>query len=124
MEHIAFVIEDNPDISNLFSRALVAAGFQVSIIPDGKEAILRLKEESPSLIVLDMNMPYIDGGTVLTYIRATKHLKEAKVIIATADSQMSDFHCHKADLCLQKPVTFSQLRDFAERCKSNPVASN
>ena len=123
MEHIAFVIEDNPDISNLFSRALVAAGFQVSIISDGKEAILRLKEESPSLIVLDMNMPYIDGGTVLAYIRATKHLKETKVIIATADAQFGEIHHHKADLFLQKPITFSQMRDFAERCKSNTTAS-
>ena len=66
-----------------------------------------------------MHIPEVNGGDILTYIRAKEHLKETKVIIATADAQLGEFHSNRADLLLQKPVSFSQMRDFAERFKSD-----
>jgi DNA-binding response OmpR family regulator len=117
MENLAFIIEDNKDISDLFSRALASAGFQVESICDGAKAQIRLKEESPSLVILDMHLPNVNGITLFNQIRANKHLNETKVIIATADATMGDYHRDQADLLLQKPITFSQMRDFAERLK-------
>ena len=118
MEKLAFVIEDHPDISVLFLRAVVEAGFRTIIIRNGKEALARLGKEAPSLVVLDMHLPDANGGTILDFIRKQEHLAQTKVIVATADAQMSDQHQHKADLCLQKPVTFSQMRTFAQRYKN------
>jgi len=117
MENLAFVIEDHPDISNLFTRALTAAGFQTEIIQDGGEALLRLERESPSLIVLDMHLPKLNGGVILTFVRTHTHLKDTKVIVATADAQMGELYNFTADLVLQKPVTFTQLRDCAQQFK-------
>ena len=118
MENLAFVIEDHPDISVLFLRALVEAGFRTVIIRNGKEAVARREKEAPSLVVLDMHLPDANGGNILDFIREQDHLTHTKVIIATADSNLSDQHQHKADLCLQKPVSFAQMRDFAQRCKT------
>jgi CheY-like chemotaxis protein len=117
MVNLAFVIEDNKDISNLFSRALASAGFQVEAIYDGAKAQTRLKEESPTLVVLDMHLPNVNGITLFNQIRANEHLNETKVIIATADATMGKCNNDQADLFLQKPITFSQMRDFAERLK-------
>jgi CheY-like chemotaxis protein len=117
MSNLAFVIEDNKDISDLFSRALISAGFQVEPIFDGAIAQSRLEEESPSLVVLDMHMPNVNGAILFSQIRAGGHLKETKVIIATADAMMGECHKDQADLLLQKPVTFSQMRDFAMRLR-------
>lgn len=118
MKKLAFIIEDNDDISNLFSRALVEANFHAEIISDGKTALTRLEKESPALVILDMHLPDINGATLLTYIRAKEHLKETKVIVATASADSGELHHLKADLFLQKPVTFSQMRDFAVRFKT------
>jgi CheY-like chemotaxis protein len=115
MENLAFIIEDNEDVSDLFSRALTSAGFRVEAIYDGAHAQKRLDRESPMLIVLDMHMPNIDGNTLFEQIRDSEHLKGTKVIIATADATMGECHKDEVDLLLQKPITFSQMRDFAKR---------
>lgn len=115
MENLAFVIEDNLGLSSIFSRALIAAGFQVESIYDGAIAQQRLKEASPRLVTLDMHLPHVDGATLLTQIRSEVHLKGTIVIVTTADSSLGEFNNHKADLLLEKPVSFSQLRDLSAR---------
>ncbi len=118
MDNIAFIIEDNEDISKIFSKAVEAAGFQSEIIYNGKTALSRLGQEAPLLVVLDMHLPEVNGEVLLDYIRSASHLKETKVIVATADSNLSQFHQNSANLVLEKPVTFSQMRDLAKRCKT------
>ena len=117
MKNLAFVIEDNKEISELFSRALTVAGFQVEAICDGAIAQIRLEKESPTLVILDMHLPGVNGDILLTEIRTKEHLKETKVIIATADAMLGEIYNDKADLVLEKPITFSQVTDFAIRFK-------
>jgi DNA-binding response OmpR family regulator len=98
MRELAFVIEDNKDISDLFSRALASAGFQVETIDDGAKAQIRLKEERPALVVLDMHLPNVTGTTLFNQIRDNERLNETRVIIATADATMGECHNNQADL--------------------------
>jgi len=119
MENIAFVIEDDPDLSNIFTKALAAAGFQVETIGDGAIAQQRLKEVNPDLIILDMHLPHIDGAELLAQIRADERLKDIPVIITTADALLGDYHRNTADLVLVKPISFSQLRDLTIRYKKS-----
>ncbi len=115
MENIAFVIEDDQDLSNIFTEALIAAGYQVETIRDGKVAQQRLKEATPEIVILDMHLPNIDGGQLLTQIRADERLAKIRVIIATADALLGEYYEKKADLVLVKPISFSQLRDLTAR---------
>jgi DNA-binding response OmpR family regulator len=117
MENIAFVIEDDQDLSNIFTEALNAAGFQVETIRDGAIAQQRLKEEIPEIVILDMHLPNVDGGALLTQIRADERIKKTRVIIATADALLGEYYEKKADLVLIKPISFSQLRDLTARYK-------
>ena len=115
MENIAFVIEDDQDLSNIFTEALKAAGYQVETIRDGAIAQQRLKEVTPEIVILDMHLPNIDGGQLLTQIRADERLKKIRVILATADALLGEYYDKKADLVLVKPISFSQLRDLTAR---------
>jgi len=115
MDNLAFVIEDDEDLSNIFTEALKAAGFEVETIRDGKIAQNRIKEGNPELIILDMHLPNVDGPTLLTQIRAEEHLKSTRVLLATADALLGDYYREQADSVLIKPVSFSQLRDLTAR---------
>ncbi len=114
MKKIAFIIEDNIEIASIFSRALIGAGFEPDVIPNGKDALERLQYEAPHLVILDMNLPGVNGEVILDFIRSKDHLAYTKVIVATADAQFGYLQAKKADLVLEKPVTFSQMRDFAK----------
>lgn len=116
-KNLALVIEDDADLSEIFSRALQQAGFEVESILDGRAAQARLKEAVPNVIVLDMHLPFVDGPTLLRQIHADERLSKARIIIATADSAQAEFYRNMATIVMIKPITFSQLRDISARLK-------
>ncbi len=112
---LALIIEDDPDLSEIFSVSLRGGGFDTELIRDGQAAIDRLAGEPPAIIVLDLHLPHVDGATILEAIRANDRYAKTAVIIATADAQVADGLRTKADLVLLKPVGVDQLRDLAKR---------
>ncbi|HOT90266.1 MAG TPA: response regulator [Anaerolineae bacterium] len=111
----ALIIEDEEDLATIFSEALKAAGFETEIIYDGFIAANRLREVCPAIVVLDLNLPHVDGKQLLEQIRNDPRLKDTRVLIATADAGMADMIGDDADLVLLKPISFVQLRVMAER---------
>ena len=57
----ALVIEDHEDISNLFCLVLQESGFQTEIIGSGDEAISRLADVVPDVVILDLHLPGVQG---------------------------------------------------------------
>jgi two-component system cell cycle response regulator DivK len=114
-KRLAFVVEDDPDLSYIFASAVQAAGFDTEIINSGARALARLAEVTPSLVLLDLHLPHFSGVNVLRQIQSDTRLLNTRVIVATADSIQADELRDKADLVLIKPVTFSQIRDFVLR---------
>ena len=115
---LAFVIEDDEAHANLFFEALEKAGFEVEIIRDGKKALSRLADTTPTVVVLDINLPYVSGVDILRYIRRDERLVKTHVIIASANSQIAATLHNEADLVLTKPISYLQLRDLAIRFRS------
>lgn len=115
---LALIIEDDIDLASIFADALHAAEFKTEIIVDGAAAQSRLKEVVPQLVVLDLHLPHISGEILLRQIRSTPALAGIKVVIASADPITADLLSPDSDLVLVKPVSFSQLRDLAQRLKS------
>lgn len=109
----AFVIEDDKKQAEIFSEALSMADFKTEIIYDGSQAVRDLQKATPDLIVLDLHLPCISGDKILSQIQNSTHLKETKVILATADPQMANILQDKCDLVMIKPISFIQLRDLA-----------
>lgn len=115
----ALIIEDDPDLSDIFAEALGAAGFTTEIIRDGQMAMQRMEIITADVIVLDLHLPHVSGEVILDRIQQDKRFEAARVVVTTADAIMADALREKADFVLVKPISFGQLRDLAARLKPN-----
>lgn len=111
---LALVIEDDFDISVIFSKALEFAEFQTEVIDSGEQAMAYLQDVVPQMIILDLNLPGVEGKDILTMIRADERFSATHVIVATANQNPDQAIRDMADLVLIKPITFSQMRDFSQ----------
>lgn len=59
------IAEDDPLLRDLYKKKFLLAGYKIRTAKDGEEAIAAIEEEPPDLLVLDINMPVIDGFSVL-----------------------------------------------------------
>ncbi|MEO7013043.1 MAG: response regulator [Dokdonella sp.] len=75
------IIEDEPKLSALMSDYLVAAGFRTSILENGRTAVDWIRQERPDAILLDINLPGVDGLTLCRQIRA---FSEVPILMLTA----------------------------------------
>lgn len=89
------------------------AEFETETVRDGNQALARLGEIVPDLITLDLHLPKVSGEDILKEIKKDERLKDAKIIIATADTRLGEFLSPQVDKVLLKPIRFSHLRDLA-----------
>jgi DNA-binding response OmpR family regulator len=115
MGRSALVVEDNRDIAMLFSMALEEIGFAADIVSDGQAALDHIRAAPPEIVVLDLNIPKVSGVEVLHRIRADDQLSGAKVVVVSANPHMIEESYDMADLVLEKPVSYVQLRDLLRR---------
>jgi DNA-binding response OmpR family regulator len=118
---LALIVEDDEDLSIIFSEALNAAGFQTETIRNGQLALDRLHLVTPEVVSLDMHLPGVSGLDILKYIRSEKRLAMTNVVVTTADAVMAEHVRETADFVLIKPITFGQLRDLTARLSSASI---
>ena len=82
------LIEDNRDLAQGLANNLEIEGYAVDICYDGAEGLARARTTTPSLIILDLALPGIDGYRVLSSLRAEGH--DVPVLILTARSEEAD----------------------------------
>jgi signal transduction histidine kinase len=80
-------IEDNADNQRLVRRILEAHGYAVTLADDGPAGIARARETRPALILVDINIPGLDGYETTTLLRSMEHLRGVPVVAVTADSR-------------------------------------
>jgi DNA-binding response OmpR family regulator len=114
---LAVIVEDDIDLSYIFSEALLAAGFVTHTIRDGGDAIRELAYLQPNVVVLDLHLPHQPGTEVLGYIRAQEHLQGVRVVVTTADARMAELVEADADIVMIKPIGFNLLRDMSLRLR-------
>jgi two-component system, cell cycle response regulator DivK len=107
-------IEDNPDNMQLVRRAIEAIGHKLVGAPNGLEGLRLAKEFQPALILLDINLPDIDGYEVARRLRGgdDPYLKYVPVIAITANALRGD--ADKAlgagcDVYMSKPINIREL---------------
>ena len=111
----ALIIEDHLASAEVFATALSEGGYETEIIRSGQDAIDRLPNVVPDLIILDLNLPHVDGSEILKAVRRDERLVDTRVIVATTHWQGAEEVEQEADLVILKPVGFEQLRDLASR---------
>ena len=80
------VVEDDPGIREMLCRQLQAESWKVIEAQNGKEALLKLKTETPGLILSDLMMPEMDGFELVRRLKQDAQLKSIPVIVLTAKS--------------------------------------
>jgi len=84
------IVDDDPDIVELIVARLAIAGFQTRTAADGAEAIARLADFRPDAMVLDINMPGIDGFAVLDHMREQGLSSRTPTLVLTSRSAPED----------------------------------
>ncbi|MFA6546151.1 MAG: response regulator [Limisphaerales bacterium] len=77
------IVEDDPIIADLYQRKFVTEHFSVELAGDGHTAMESLKSHRPDVVLLDLQLPQINGIEVLKFIRATPELSTLPVIVFT-----------------------------------------
>ncbi len=77
------VVDDEKDYQKLVKLTLEQAGFSVTTASDGEEALVKLEKEPPALMILDLNMPRMDGYEVCRRVRSDSRLRALPIIMLT-----------------------------------------
>jgi putative two-component system response regulator len=85
-ERLVLVVDDDGLNRELMSRMVADMGYATETADDGVTALERLREQMPDLIVLDINMPLMNGFEVLEQLKVTPEWKNIPVIVVTAES--------------------------------------
>jgi signal transduction histidine kinase len=105
-------VEDLAENRNLIRRILESAGYQVIDAENALQGIEKANRLRPDLILMDINLPDLDGFTAVTRIRSFAHLSTVPIIALTARAAPDDPERAKAIGCdgyLNKPVDFDEL---------------
>lgn len=106
------VVEDNEENRDSLSRRLQRRGFEVLLAPDGKQGVEKARAEHPDLILMDMNMPEVDGWEATRQLKADDALAAVPVIALTAHAMQGDKERALAAGCADyhtKPIEFPKL---------------
>lgn len=83
-------IEDNKDNRMLVRRILLSEGFEIAEAASAEEGLIMAESDPPDLILMDINMPTLDGLTATGYIRANERLRHIPVVALTANAMRGD----------------------------------
>jgi two-component system response regulator len=117
------LVEDNPDDVLITQRAWKIGSIKnkLYVVTDGEQALEFINKEgrfhgapTPSLILLDLKMPRIDGFEVLTYLKGDERTKIIPVIVLTSSNRMDDVQKAYEIGCnnyIVKPISFEKFID-------------
>ncbi len=111
-------VEDNPDNRMLVRRILLSEDYALLEAKDGSEALNVLKNEHPDLILMDINMPDMDGYTLTATIKAMPGFERTPILALTANVMRGDKEKTLEAGCdgyIQKPLDIDQLIREVER---------
>lgn len=106
-------VEDNEDNIYLLARRLTRNGYEVLVARDGQAGIDMAVAETPDLILMDLNLPVIDGWEATRRLKAMTGVKDIPVIALTSHAMAGDDEKALAAGCDDydtKPIDFSRLQ--------------
>jgi DNA-binding response OmpR family regulator len=106
------VVDDDASIRQLTSAVFQDEGYVVRVAPDGRAALSLVEAETPRLVVLDLQMPVMDGRTFFRALRAGGYASPVLLLSAYgAESAMQELG---ADDAIEKPYDIDELLERAE----------
>jgi CheY-like chemotaxis protein len=111
------VVDDDSAITRLCRLVLERAGFRVDTATDGRDALDRIDAKRYAAILLDLQMPFMHGATLLSLLGRDKPELLKKVVVMTAlpDAALTDVRGAVASV-LRKPMTDGDVVHAVRRC--------
>jgi CheY-like chemotaxis protein len=113
------VADDEPQVLDVVARILDGAGHHVLTAIDGNEALRRVYETHPDLVLLDIHMPHKDGTTVAQQMRDDPRTRQIPVVFLTGLIRPSEADHRRGDtshgLFLAKPFVARELLEIVAR---------
>ncbi len=125
MANKILLIEDHEEIWDFLSRRLKRRGFDVVVAQDGEEGLRMTQSEQPDVVLLDMNLPVMDGWTVAQNLKANSDTASIPIIALTAHALSGDREKALNAGCNDyhpKPVDFSRLLSQIDAALGTPLA--
>ncbi len=109
------LVEDTEDNRMMMRRLLELSGYRVSEAVNGLEAVKAAEEETPSIILMDLSLPIVDGLAATRRIRQLPAMARVPIIAVSAHDT-ADFHAEAlaagCDAYITKPVDYTELEDL------------
>jgi two-component system, OmpR family, alkaline phosphatase synthesis response regulator PhoP len=112
------VVDDHKEMVDLIEDSFRLRGYQVVGASNGQEALAKVYQEKPDLVLLDVMMPLIDGYEICQTLKSNEETKNIPVILITVKGNESDIERGfevRADGYVVKPFEPSELTEFAEK---------
>ena len=113
------IIDDIQENIDILDYQLRNEGFNIYSATDAPKGLHILKEKDIDLLLLDINMPVVDGVTLLANIRADKSLSHVPILMVTANDDIKmALECLKKGACgyITKPYSMKQITQQIEHC--------
>ena len=75
------LIEDDPLLIDIYSTKFKEAGFEIQVADSGEKALSLLKKVSPSVIIMDIVLPHVDGWELLAAAQKQENLRHTKIVV-------------------------------------------
>ena len=85
MAEMILIVDDEAGVRELLGDALRIAGFETAVAPDGMSALTAIRNKKPDLLIVDINMPLMDGFELIERLRSTGDNTPALMLSARAD---------------------------------------
>jgi DNA-binding response OmpR family regulator len=84
------IIEDDPLMSRMYQKIFTFEGYEVDVAQNGEEGLVKIKSNRPTLVLLDIMMPKMNGLEVLDRIKADSEVKSIPVVMLTNLAGLQD----------------------------------
>ena len=119
---LVLVVDDEEHLADAVAQLLQRAGFRAVQVHDGRAALAAAQELQPDLVLLDYELPELDGLAVIEALRGRPETRELSVLL-NSSAQVSFAEIQRADGFLSKPFTDSLLYSMIDRVLAKNTAS-
>ncbi len=110
-----FVVDDEPEITEIIETYLTEFGFQVQVENNSTDAVTRIRQYNPDIILLDIMMPGIDGYDICAQLKKDDLFSTIPIVFLTGkdrDDDMGRSFKSGADMFIKKPFSCERLLEI------------
>ena len=119
------IVDDEPDAVDFTKEVVEGEGYTVVVASDGGKGLAAMRREKPDLVILDVQMPDMDGFEVFQEMKRDESLKTLPVVMLTgirekvgigfSADEMKDYMGERPNDYIEKPIDPAKLRDAVKK---------